>query len=815
MNRSTLWSEAVCVGKDLWDHLTNGRIPVSDASEAKQIPKAEAGNNPWPSCLRVRLSISCLLLMSASCITVCAKAAFCSDQPPENPIASTSAAQSTAVAELTKRPVTVADSIQMTRLGDLRYTDGSASSGIVAKFSPDGKHFVVILKKGNLERNTNEYSLVLFQTAELFQSPKPRVVVSLASSSNRPAIDNVFWLDDNDTLLFLGERSGEQTQLYSLKCSSKELTKLTSSTTALTLFVATPNGEKVVYTARNAVPFLTDSVSRRGISVTNEWVTDLIRGSYEGNEVGDVTLFIKQVGKESKRLATQGRIQSLYSEMSLSPDGAHLLLKTEATRVSSAWSEYDDKFLQVLTRHGTAPGGHTSIYQYELVDTHTGASQVLVDTPIGSFGSEIAWSPDSKSVVVSDVYLPLNVDDPAERALRKEHAFLVEFRISDRQFVKVSQDDVRLLNWDPRSGYLVCDMGRIDSLTGKTTPKAYFRKSGDLWSKASFLGQPIVPSVPDIVLDEGMNTPPRIVAVDAPTGRKSLVMDLNPQFQNLRLARVEECKWKDSWGNEVKGGLYWPLDYVVGKKYSLVLQTHGWYTDRFWMDGPYTTAFAAQALAGRGFFVLQVDDPDWHIWDTPKEAPRAAAAYYSAIDYLNRRGLIDPSRVGIIGFSRTYWHVTYALTHPKRHFAAAALADGVDFGYFQYMAFSNEDQGTAAEYAEVNGGPPFGEGLSRMLKQSPSFLMDRLETPLRIQTLGPISLLSDWQWYSGLSLLGKPVEMIYIPEGTHILEKPWDRMISQQGDVDWFCFWLNGQEDPDPAKAEQYTHWRELRSLKH
>ena len=89
--------------------------------------------------------------------------------------------------------------------------------------------------------------------------------------------------------------------------------------------------------------------------------------------------------------------------------------------------------------------------------------------------------------------------------------------------------------------------------------------------------------------------------------------------------------------------------------------------------------------------------------------------------------------------------------------------------------------------------------------------MDRVETPLRVQTSDPGSLLYNWHWYSGLSRLGKPVEMIYIPEGTHVLEKPWDRMTSQQGNVDWFCFWLKGEEDPDPAKAGQYVRWRELR----
>jgi hypothetical protein len=44
-----------------------------------------------------------------------------------------------------------------------------------------------------------------------------------------------------------------------------------------------------------------------------------------------------------------------------------------------------------------------------------------------------------------------------------------------------------------------------------------------------------------------------------------------------------------------------------------------------------------------------------------------------------------------------------------------------------------------------------------------------------------------------------------------MLQKPWDRMVSQQGNVDWFAFWLKGEEDPDASKSEQYARWRRLR----
>jgi hypothetical protein len=741
----------------------------------------------------------------------------CAEEPA--PAARTKQAKSEGAS--VKRPVTVADSIQMIRLGDPQYIDGAPSKGLVAKFSPDGKRFVVVLRKGNLEINTNEYSLILFETGEIFHSPTPHVLLSMASSSNRPAIQNVVWLDDDDTILFLGEHPGETTQLYSLKCRSKELKKLTNHATNLSSFVAAAKGAEIVFVAESPeLSFVNENTARQGINVTSELLSDLIAGKHGGAEYDDHISFIKQAGSEEEtRITTEGRVGA-QNEMSLSPDGLHVVLQTEAIYVPDTWSEYDDQFLKASMHSASAPGARTRIFQYEVVDTRTGASRLLLDAPIPPLGgSEVAWSPDSQSVVLADVYLPLNIDDAAERALRKTHTFLVEARISGRQLVKISDEDLRLLDWDAKTKDVVCDVRRRDSFSGKATRKAYFRKSNenDTWSRSNVPQDQSKParSLPDIVVEENMNQPPRIFAIDSGTGQKSLLMDLNPQFQGLALARVEEVAWKTSRHDEVKAGLYWPVDYSAGKKYPLVIQTHAWDPSRFWIDGPWTTAFAAQALAGKGFFVLQVDDnpTDLRALDTPKEVPAAMAVYDGAIDLLDRKGLIDRDRIGIIGFSRTYLYVTYALIHSKHHFAAAAVADGADSSYFQYMAFSNNFPTMAAEFDRLNGAPPFGKGLLKWFKVSPAFLMDKIATPLRIQALYPASLLFDWHWFSGLTRLGKPVEIIYMTGGDHILEKPWDRMISQQGDVDWFCFWLKGDEDPDPAKAEQYKRWHNLRAL--
>jgi dipeptidyl aminopeptidase/acylaminoacyl peptidase len=292
-----------------------------------------------------------------------------------------------------------------------------------------------------------------------------------------------------------------------------------------------------------------------------------------------------------------------------------------------------------------------------------------------------------------------------------------------------------------------------------------------------------------------------------------MLLDLNPQFDDLKFARVEEIEWKGSDGHDVRGGLYYPVHYVAGKRCPLVIQTHGWNPKKFWIDGPWTWAFAAQALAGKGFAVLQVPDPDEDLAGTPGETARAVAAFEGAIEYLDGTGLIDRARVGLIGFSRTGIYMRYALTHSDYHFSAASVMDSNDGGYFQYLVLSNASPGWA-EYSEgINGGSPYGEGLKKWMEHSLGFSIDKVRTPLRIVSPRPSSVLLEWEWFAALVRLSKPVEMVMMQDGEHILQKPWDRVISQQGNVDWFCFWLKGEEDPGPAKAEQYARWRELRKL--
>jgi hypothetical protein len=70
-----------------------------------------------------------------------------------------------------------------------------------------------------------------------------------------------------------------------------------------------------------------------------------------------------------------------------------------------------------------------------------------------------------------------------------------------------------------------------------------------------------------------------------------------------------------------------------------------------------------------------------------------------------------------------------------------------------------------------------------------------------------------WEPYAAMRYLHKPVDLILLNNAQHVLTNPAARLASQGGTVDWFRFWLQDYEDPDPAKAEQFRRWRELRTL--
>ena len=708
-----------------------------------------------------------------------------------------------------KRPVTVADAIKMTRLGDRLYFLRDS----VAQYSPNGKWFVVVLRNGNLSQNTNEYSLLLWHTENIFAGGKPSVLLTRSSSSNRAAIEDVTWLGDNETVAFLGETPGQLRQLYTLNVRTRTLTQLTQSSGNVVSYGITPTGNAFAYVSEEQLrPMFDEVANREGLVVSSQSLRDLIADEKGGDTWSNSNELFVQTGNDRPRRINLTDMLDIWAGLLdrplLSPDGKWVLVKTviAGKDLPDKWSQYSDPLLQHFISQGRLMQNDYSIVdRYVLVDSATGEASPLIDAPLSPHGAEAVWSPDSGSVAVGGTYLPLDDKDRPQHSMKRSTVFVAEVAVPTRKEIVVSSEDFKVLRWDVVTNCLVLAKGREN--LGSNPPQVQFCKYRDEWIQDD---KPVsARDRPAIRVTEGINEPPTLVADDALSKRHTILLDLNPQFRDLAFGKVEEIKWDGFENKQVKGGLYYPPDYIPGKRYPLVIQTHGFIPDKFWIDGPWTTAFAAQPLAGNGIMVLQADESLDDL-DSPREIQRETTNLGLAIDFLADKGLIDRTRVGLIGHSRTCLYVMYMLTHSTYPIAAASITDGIDGGYFQYMVFANTDANAAAAIEGLNGGAPFKGALHTWLERAPTFNADKVQTPLRIVAPNGSALLCEWEWFAALTRLGKPVELIAIKDGSHILEKPWDRVISQQGNVDWFVFWLTGREDPDPSKAKQYQRWRSL-----
>jgi len=166
--------------------------------------------------------------------------------------------------------VTVADAIEMTRTGDNDYLSSWDKSGNVALFSPNGAKFAFVTQKGDLKRDVNEYSIRVFDTASALTSPSPRIVATLASSSNSAGNISAEMAAGQRHPCFPRRTAKRDPPDFQVRVSTGKLEKLTKQATPITGFSASDGGDAFVFSARaTAGQVFSDEQLRRGFFVTS------------------------------------------------------------------------------------------------------------------------------------------------------------------------------------------------------------------------------------------------------------------------------------------------------------------------------------------------------------------------------------------------------------------------------------------------------------------------------------------------------------------------------------------------------------------
>jgi len=717
-----------------------------------------------------------------------------------------------------KRPLAVADAIAAHQLIGL----GLRGSDPIL-FAPDQKHYVFVLQRGDLVRNGSWIDLC-FGTSTSLEAPTKPTIVKLFTRSTEPLSDLVKglrWLEDR-RISFLWDDGREVPQVVVVDPLTQQLRKLTHHRSPIVAYDISKNGRTLVYTAETPRDKSAPRRMRRtGFAVTRESIWTLLDDSGYGLLASDqYETFVQDMSSgSSHRLVERHQKWSFPPHiLTLSPDGRYAITTRPVPAAPPEWDSYtNDIFrnfhLPPARRH---PEEANWLQQLNIIDIRRHDIRPLWNAP--AFGAiRVIWSPDSRHIVVGPTFLPVKRADTEGLAGRS--VTIVDILTADFQQLPVGQSSLTYgyapLRWSKND---VIELG--DPSEKSKNDKAFLRFIAGVWSRIDESKEEQPPPI-QIEVKQDASTPPLIVAVDRNSGEQRRILEVDAELRTrFTLGKVEVVHWTASDGKPWTGLLYYPVHYQEGKRFPLVIQTHGYASGEFSLSGAgnLTTAFAAQPLANLDIAVLQIGGPDVEEADslaTPREVEISVAGYEGAIQHFTGIGLADRNKIGLVGFSRTCWHVTFALTHSSMPIAAAVIADGIDGSYVQYAL---SDSVGRTELEKDTGAAPFGKGLPVWIRNAPGFNADKINTPLRIELdSGPISgLLDFWELFSNLRYLHKPVELYVIPDiehGAHVLQNPAQRLASQGGTVDWLRFWLKGEEDLDPAKADQYARWHEMRKL--
>lgn len=754
-----------------------------------------------------------------------------------------------------KRPLSVSDALETTRFASTLQTYGydeagdELYAGQAPQFiSPNGKRYAALLVRGDMGRNGLWADVVSGSINSFDTISSPRVVASFFTSGKGPGsklnhLDGsavltlptdaaetfpFTWTDDGEGIALLWEDDRAIKQVVHVNLLTGDRTFLSTHETDVRTFAVGVHGE-VLYSARApATQARTEQMLAHGFAVTQDEVFSLLAGDVDpevGLQNGRTETFLRRSRTGPALKISSG--PSSAEVLRFSPNGRLAIVSAAPAKMAPEWNEYDDPVLHELiaaaSEEATQWITQQAVQQMFVLTVDSGHVTPLWNVPfVVGRAPVVRWSPDSQTVLLGPSLLPRR---PSSGSHAQEATSLVEVNVSTGDYLTLPVSGV------DKASVLSARWVQPDAISLNVgSERRYLRRNSGRWKSDARVRTGSKDRQLRLEVREGLNSPPVLYVVDERSKRAKVLLDPNPDLlKDFKLARVELIGGYADAGWPWAGRLYYPVDFQPGRRYPLVIQCtrnnegHGYSLYGIGNPGlgPSYSIYAAQVLANRNIAVLQLESIESRrlidgadqpgVFGTPREAEIQSRMYEIAIDYLSGRGIADPSKVGLAGFSRSGWHVEYALTHSAFKYAAAVASDNMDGSYVQEML------GGLIGRSQHNGAPPSGAGLQQWFARAPGFNADKVSAPLRlvVESL-PEGVLFHWEMFSQLKRAAKPVELFVAPDihyGSHNVQNPRQLLAIKEGAVDWFDFWLNHHEDADPAKQAQYERWRELLEL--
>ena len=705
-----------------------------------------------------------------------------------------------AKAQETKRLWTPKDSVEL-RYETFDFKDPYEGPGMTmgapdaspVRFSPDNRYFMTVSNRAELATDKEIVEIKIFETAAVrtalasVKKPtqmKPLQFFSRSSTSTYHAVENIEWDLDNPGFFFDGVDAEGKPHHYRADILSREITDLAK--------LPTDNKIRYAFSYRNGA-FLYNSHRWQVNSHYSEYPMTWMPRQKSGFPILNDTAYSNEVGS---RVPGES-----WAKCNDAPKIALAPITASTASVAPAGCK------------AIVLSGRNQAIAYHLIDLRNGKSRPI--SPALGVTNSMTWSPDGSYALLnnaglrSDAAAHLSIFDTATET------------VTALEGATGGQDIVRLgrVRWLSPEKVLVGRAEQDDESVTLFTLQAGKWIATQADAKLLAAEMPELPGF-EVVAEQDDNIPVTVLARNE-NGEVVLTAP-DPLLDEIKRGTWQRFTWEEA-GAEHIGAIMLPTNTKKGDGPPPVIIDSYRYMEsmgKFMPDGPHRGAdSSAQALAAKGFAVVWFDAFGQESKSQLELAKSMPGGRYPegklyvertdiVIDTLAAQGLIDPQRIGIMGFSRGAYLALYHATHPGRHpvQAYAWIDGGYDVGSDDFVQATIN----LRPYVPYKGSP----WINRAFHDELSTLrhVDKIGAPILFSTHYSFDKLWTSTYHSQLMAIQaarRPWDLNLFPKGEHQMIRPQHRYLQMTSIVDWFSFWMLGEEPGDKTRAPV---WNKLRA---
>jgi len=603
------------------------------------------------------------------------------------------------------------------------------------EISPDGRWVAYTIRETNWDDNNFETEIWLADVS----TGSTRQLTNGKKSSQSPS-----WAPDGSKLAFISDRTDKR-QIYLISPQGGEGEALTSLEDGVSSFAWSPDGRTIAYTATEPK---TAAIKDREKKYGEFQVVE--------QDHRMTHLFTIDVATRATRTLTSGPFT--VGRFAWSPDGRSIA--------------FDHTVNPALANGGSA--------DISIVTVADASVRALV-TQAGP-DTHPVWSPDGSRIAFETA-----MANPAFFYTNGLIAIVASSGGAPTVVSSAFDEDPSIVAWKP-GGLFFAASARTYAYLYKLNPdtKAITKVSPvDRTVNSSFSLSNDGETIASLRSDATS-------MAEVFVGSKKLT-DLNAQTAGWPTGTLDVVSWKSQDGATIEGVLHKPADFDPAKKYPLLVVIHGGPTGVS-RAVPFTsTIYPIDVWVPRGVLVLE---PNYRGSAGYGEKFRAlnvrnlgvgdAWDVLSGIDSLIAKGMVDPARVGTMGWSQGGYISAFLATHDASRFKAISVGAGISDWMTYYV--NTDITPFTRQYLKAT---PWDDP-EIYAKTSPITYIKQAKTPTLIQhgaTDQRVPLPNAFELYHGLQDNHVPTKLI-VYQGFggvgHGPSKPKSNRATMDHNVEWF-----------------------------